>query len=310
MPVPIVAHPAYAAKLPDGHRFPMGKFARLKDVLVARNLVPHGFVRPEPAGRDAIGLVHCAEYVDAVLEARLPREFERRIGLPIEPNIVARACAATGGTLAAARLALAHGLSGNTAGGSHHARREGGAGYCVFNDVAIVLRILQNERALRSALVVDLDVHQGDGTADCLSHSPELFTLSIHCERNYPVRKIAGDLDIGLPDCTGDTEYLAVLGARLPHLLETLSPDLVVYNAGVDPHRDDRLGRLALTDQGLLARDRFVIGQARRRDIPVVTVIGGGYDPDVDALAARHASVFEVMAACDEMDPAGLALMV
>lgn len=297
MPVPIVAHPAYAAKLPEGHRFPMAKFARLREVLAARGLVPHGFVRPEPAGRDAIGLVHRADYVEAVLAARVPREIERRIGLPVVPDIVARACAATGGTLAAARLALAHGLAGNTAGGSHHARREGGAGYCIFNDVAIALRVLQNERALRNALVIDLDVHQGDGTAECLGQSPELFTLSIHGERNYPTRKIAGDLDIGLPDGTGDVDYLEVLGARLPPLLDALAPDLVVYNAGVDPHRDDRLGRLALSDEGLMARDRFVVEQARGRGLPLVSVIGGGYDTDVNALAGRHSLVFEAMAA-------------
>ncbi len=300
MPVPIVAHPAYAARLPDGHRFPMGKYLQLKKILASRALAPLGFVEPEPAGREAIGLVHHPGYVEAVLSAQVPCEIERRIGFPVGPDIATRACASSGGTLAAARLALAHGLAGNTAGGSHHARRDGGAGYCIFNDVAIALRTLQNEGAVKRALVVDLDVHQGDGTADCLSQSPELFTFSMHGERNFPARKIAGDLDIGLPDGLGDTDYLAILEAHLPRLLDALEPDLVVYNAGVDPHRNDRLGRLALSDDGLGARDRFVIDEGRRRAIPLVAVIGGGYDSDIDALAARHALLFEAMAASDE----------
>ena len=202
-----------------------------------------------------------------------------------------------GGTLLAARMALHEGLAGSADGGSHHARREQGAGFCVLNDVAVAARTLQAEGQIRRALVIDLDVHQGDGTADCLSLSPDLFTLSIHCENNYPARKIAGDLDIGLPDRLDDSGYLKVLHARLPSLLDALAPDLVFYNAGVDPHRDDRLGRLCLTDAGLLARDRFVVAQARSRGIPLVAVIGGGYTNDVDALAQRHALVFEALAA-------------
>ncbi len=295
--VPIVFHPAYEATLPDGHRFPMGKYGRLAARIEAAGLVPGGFVRPEPADADLLALVHDRAYVEAVLAANVPRAIEREIGLPIEKSVVRRARASVGGTLAAARLALAGGLAGSTAGGSHHARRAHGAGFCTFNDVAIAARTLQAEGALRRALVVDLDVHQGDGTADCLSGTPDLFAFSLHAERNYPARKIPGDLDIGLPDGLDDAGYLAVLHARLPPLLDALAPDLVFYNAGVDPHRDDRLGRLALTDDGLLARDRFVVGETRARGIPLVAVIGGGYGRDVDAVAARHALVFAAMAA-------------
>ncbi|APX84008.1 histone deacetylase [Methylorubrum extorquens] len=295
--IPIVFHPAYEAELPEGHRFPMRKYGRLAEILRARGLVPDGFVTPEPADAALLSGAHDPAYVAAVLAAQVPRVIERAIGLPVTEAVAARACASAGGTLRAARLALSHGLAGSTAGGSHHARRAGGAGFCVFNDVAVAALALRREGAITRALIVDLDVHQGDGTADCLAREPDLFTLSIHCERNYPHDKVPGDLDIGLPDGLDDAEYCAVLEARLPALVQNFAPDLIFYNAGVDPHRDDRLGRLCLTDAGLLARDRYVVGLAQSQRIPLCAVIGGGYGSDVDALAARHALVFEAMAA-------------
>lgn len=290
-------HPAYEAELPDGHRFPMRKYGRLAETLRARGLVPDGFVTPEPADAALLSAAHDPDYVEAVLAAQVPRAIERAIGLPVTESVAARSRASAGGTLRAARLALGHGLAGSTAGGSHHARRAGGAGFCVFNDVAVAALALRREGAISRALIIDLDVHQGDGTADCLAREPELFTLSIHCERNYPHDKVPGDLDIGLPDGLGDAEYRAVLEAHLPGLVQNFAPDLIFYNAGVDPHRDDRLGRLDLTDDGLRARDRYVVGLARSQKVPLCTVIGGGYGSDVDALAARHALVFEAMAA-------------
>ncbi len=290
-------HPAYEADLPDGHRFPMRKYGRLAETLRARGLVPDGFVTPEPADAALLSGAHDPAYVAAVLAAQVPRAIERAIGLPVTESVAARSRASAGGTLRAARLALGHGLAGSTAGGSHHARRAGGAGFCVFNDVAVAALALRREGAIGRALIIDLDVHQGDGTADCLAREPELFTLSIHCERNYPHDKVPGDLDIGLPDGLGDAEYRAVLEAHLPGLVQNFAPDLIFYNAGVDPHRDDRLGRLDLTDDGLRARDRYVVGLARSQGVPLCAVIGGGYGSDVDALAARHAFVFEAMAA-------------
>ncbi|KQT46762.1 histone deacetylase [Methylobacterium sp. Leaf456] len=294
--LPIVFHPAYEAALPEGHRFPMRKYGRLAEVLLARGLVPDGFVTPEPADAALLSGAHDFAYVEAVLTGQVPRAVERAIGLPVTESVVARSHASSGGTLCAARLALDHGLAGSTAGGSHHARRAGGAGFCVFNDVAVAALALKREGRIRRALIVDLDVHQGDGTADCLAREPDLFTLSVHCERNYPTDKVPGDLDIGLPDGLGDADYLAVLEARLPPLVEGFAPDLIFYNAGVDPHRDDRLGRLDLTDEGLSARDRFVVGLAKSKRVPLCTVVGGGYGSDVDAIAARHALVFEAMA--------------
>jgi acetoin utilization deacetylase AcuC-like enzyme len=296
MPVPIVFHPDYEAPLPAGHRFPMGKYGRLAALLAARGLAPAGFVSPDPAPADVIALAHDRAYVDQVLACSVARDVERRIGLPVDPGIVRRARTAAGGTLAAARLALQQGLAGNTAGGSHHGQRTTGAGFCVFNDVAVAAKALRQEGAIATALVVDLDVHQGDGTADCLGGEMGLFTFSMHAEKNYPARKIPGNLDIGLTDGITDIEYLQLLQARLPTLLDALDPDLVFYNAGVDPHRDDKLGRLALTDEGIRRRDAFVIGEARSRGVPLVAVIGGGYSTDIDALARRHAMVFEAMA--------------
>lgn len=295
--IPIVFHPAYEAELPAGHRFPMRKYGRLAEILRARALAPDGFVTPEPADAALLSGAHDPGYVEAVLALQVPRAIERAIGLPVTEAVAARARASAGGTLHAARLALSHGLAGSTAGGSHHARRAGGAGFCVFNDVAVAALALRHEGAITRALIIDLDVHQGDGTADCLGREPDLFTLSIHCERNYPHDKVPGDLDIGLPDGLGDAEYLAMLVERLPGLVQSFAPDLIFYNAGVDPHRDDRLGRLCLTDDGLRARDRYVVGLAQAQNVPLCAVIGGGYGGDVDALAARHALVFEAMAA-------------
>lgn len=295
MTLSISAHAAYEAPLPEGHRFPMRKYGRLIEVLRERGL-GGGFLTPEPAPPEIIALAHERAYVDAVLSCTVPREIERRIGLPVDEGVARRACASAGGTLLAAREALSRGLAGSAAGGSHHGQRVTGAGFCVFNDVAIAAKALRAERTIERALVVDLDVHQGDGTADCLADEPDLFTFSMHAEKNYPVRKIPGDLDVGLPDGMEDEAYLEVLRAHLPRLLDALSPDLVFYNAGVDPHREDKLGRLALTDEGLARRDRYVVGEARRRGIPLVAVIGGGYSTDVDALARRHALVFEAMA--------------
>lgn len=294
---PIAFHPAYEAPLPSGHRFPMRKYGLLAETLVAKGLAPLGFVTPEPASAEILLRAHDPAYVDAVLACDVGRDIERAIGLPVDAALVRRSRASVGGTLLAGRLALAEGLAGSAAGGSHHARRRQGAGFCVLNDVAVAARTLQAEGLVRRVLVVDLDVHQGDGTADCLALSPDLFTLSIHCENNYPAQKIAGDLDIGLPDRLDDAAYLDVLRARLPTLLDAFAPDLVFYNAGVDPHRDDCLGRLCLTDDGLLARDRYVVAQARARGIALAAVIGGGYMHDVEALARRHALVFEALAA-------------
>ncbi len=295
MPLPVVHHPAYVADLPAEHRFPMAKFGRLAEVLLADGLVEaEGFHVPAEAPRAWLTLTHDPVYVDAVLSATVPDRISREIGLPVDASVARRACAATAGTVLTATLALDNGIACNTAGGSHHARHDQGAGFCVFNDVAVATKVLRADGFRGSVLIVDCDVHQGDGTADIFQDDDSVFTFSLHGEKNYPVRKRTSDLDIALPDGVGDDAYLNRLSAELLPLLDGFRPGLVFYNAGIDPHEEDRLGRLSLTDDGLAARDRLVIGEARRRDIPVAGVIGGGYMTDIDRLARRHSIVHRV----------------
>ncbi len=276
--------------MPVGHRFPMDKFSRLATVLEAEG-VPglDGFAKPELIDVETLLLAHAEDYVRGVIELSLPPDVVRRIGMPNTDSVATRARAASGGTLLAARLALEQGIACNTAGGSHHASAESGAGFCVFNDVAVAARRLLAEGAIGKALVVDLDVHQGDGTARIFEGDPSVFTLSMHAEKNFPHRKATSDLDIELADGTGDAAYLEKLGEILPALLRGVRPDIVFFNAGVDPHADDRLGRLSLTDEGLGRREAYVLGACLSLEIPVVGVIGGGYDADIDRLAGRHA---------------------
>ena len=293
---PVVHHPAYTADMPSNHRFPMGKYRRLAEVLVEEGLVPEtGFSRPELAGFEALAAVHDRTYVRQVFDLAVPRDVERRIGLPISRAVADRAQTATGGTLLAARLALEHGLACNTAGGSHHAGPDGGAGFCTFNDVAVAAQVMLDEGAVGQVLVVDCDVHQGDGTARIFAQEPRVFTFSMQGEKNYPVRRAKSDLDIELPDGTTDAPYLTALQTALPGVMAQVQPDLVFYIAGVDPHADDRLGRLSLSDQGLAARDAYVLA-ACLPHAPVVGVIGGGYDKDVDRLAKRHATLHRAAA--------------
>lgn len=294
MPLPIVFHPDYVAPLRPGHPFPMSKYGYLRDALVARRLLPPegGTLAPAPLAPARAAAVHDLAYVERVAEARMTPEEARRIGLPNTSAVSRRAFLAAAGTLLAARLALETGLAANMAGGSHHAGPEGGAGYCVFNDVAIAARTLLDEGRVARVLVVDCDVHQGDGTARIFAGDPRVLALSLHAERNYPARKAASGLDFALPDRLADAPYLETLDHALA-AAEGFRPDLVFYNAGVDPHAGDRLGRLALSDAGLRARDARVLGWARSRGLPVTGVLGGGYDDDPVRLAARHAILFE-----------------
>ncbi len=247
-----------------------------------------GFYRPRPAPFEWICLAHDTEYVDRVFNADVTVAVSREIGFEIRPDIAMRARCATAGTVLTGYLALEHGIACNTAGGSHHARRKQGAGFCVFNDVAVAIRVLQSAGAIRRALVIDLDVHQGDGTADIFQDDPSVLTFSMHAQKNYPVRKVPSDHDIGLPDGTGDLVYLGHLGKVLDELLASFVPDLVFYNAGVDPFEGDRLGRLALSRTGLRQRDELVLSTLWARQIPVAGVLGGGYSQNIDELADRH----------------------
>lgn len=292
----IVHHPGYVAELPDGHRFPMRKFGALAEHLRQVGLVPNGFHEPGEAPDGWLRLAHSAAYVDGVNSASLPRQVEKDIGLPITADVGRRGRLATAGTVLAGKLALDHGMAANTAGGSHHARYEQGAGFCVFNDVAVAVRVLQADGLIGRALIIDLDVHQGDGTARIFEGDESVMTLSVHGARNYPDAKATSDVDIPLDDGAEDANYLDVIRAAVPRALDSFSPDMVFYNAGVDPHRDDKLGRLALTEQGLVDRDWLVIDAVRSRGLPLAAVIGGGYGADHDAVGVRHATIHKVMA--------------
>lgn len=297
MSLHIVTHPDYDAGFPATHRFPMGKYSALMTALEARGLMKAGYVhRPAAAPANWLALAHDRAYVDQVIACEVPKAIEREIGFPITERTSLRAQLASGGTILAARLALELGIACNTAGGSHHARRAQGAGFCTLNDVAAASLVLLAEGAVDNILIVDLDVHQGDGTAEILRDEPRAFTFSMHGDRNYPVRKMASDWDIPLPDGMEDEAYLAALSAALPKLSALRRWDLIFFNAGVDTHREDRLGRLGMTSDGLRARERMVIGHFRERGVPVCGVLGGGYSNDIEALAERHAILFEVAA--------------
>jgi acetoin utilization deacetylase AcuC-like enzyme len=290
MPLPIVHHPAYVAPMPAGHRFPMGKFGRLMEYLLEQRVVTPAQVHvPEPAPPEWLTLAHAHAFVDAVLSQSLDAAAVRRIGLPVTAEVAMRARTASAGTVLTARLALAHGLACNTAGGSHHAFAAYGSGFCLFNDVAVAARVLLAEGLVERVLVVDLDVHQGDGTAAIFLDEPRVFTFSMHCRTNFPLRKQTSDLDLALDAGLEDEAYLALIADHLPGLLADVRPDLVFYNAGVDPHVDDQLGRLALSERGLSRRERLVLESCLHAGVPVAGVIGGGNAADPDQLARLHA---------------------
>ena len=292
MALPLVYHPDYVTPLPDGHRFPMPKFGKVYESLVRDGIATlDQFHIPERATVDELRLVHGSAYIDSYLHGTIDARAMRRIGFPWSPALVTRTCTAVGGTILTAQLALAAGLACNTAGGTHHAYADFGSGFCIFNDIAVAARVVQQQGLARQILVIDLDVHQGDGTAAIFRNDPTVFTFSIHCGANFPFRKQPSDLDLSLPVGTNDAEYLAALTAVLPGLLTQVQPDLVFYDAGVDPHVEDALGKLALTDQGLQQRDQYVLETCVAAAIPIATVIGGGYQQDIERLARRHCTV-------------------
>lgn len=291
-------HPDYVAPLPQGHAFPMSKYETTRAALAAAGVA---FDAPEPIDGAAIRRVHTVAYADQVERSAVDPAIERRIGFPVTPRVTRRSLLSVGGTLAAARAARATGFAANVAGGSHHAMPDGGAGYCVLNDLAIATATLLAEGAARRILILDLDVHQGDGTAVCLARLDGAFPFSIHAARNFPVRKVAGWRDLALADGTGDDAYLSALAAELPGLFAGARPDLVLVQAGVDPHAADRLGRLALTDAGLLARDRLVRAACLAAGVPFAATLGGGYDRDLAALGRRHARTLLALAGHDEL---------
>ncbi len=251
---------------------------------------------PDPMPREWLEAVHDPDYVDEVFRAEVPRDKERRIGFPVTERIRDRVRHTNGGTWLAAQLAKQHGYAANSAAGSHHALADTGAGYCVFNDLAVASNRLIAEGDASRILIIDLDVHQGDGTASLTAGREDIFTFSLHADKNFPVRKARSSLDVGLPDGMDDNGYLEALERHLPELLANFAPDMVLYQAGVDPHVNDKLGRLALTDEGLVQRDRFVVSQARKCGLPIASALGGGYGNDQREVGARHARSMLAMA--------------
>jgi acetoin utilization deacetylase AcuC-like enzyme len=286
-------HPGYQVALPTGHPFPISKFPLLKDQLLAEGLLtPDDIVEPEPIDFESLELVHTREYLDKLKSSGLSTAEQRRLGLPWSDALWLRSRLASGGTLLAARMALQTGLAGNLAGGTHHAFPDHGEGFCVVNDVAIAVAKLRAEGVIERAAIVDLDVHQGNGTAVIFEDVDEVFTFSMHGERNYPAVKMRSNLDVALPDGAGDAEYLAALQLHLPRVLDSAAADIAFYLAGVDVAAGDRYGRLALTDEGIRLRDRLVIETVRSRGVPLVIVLAGGYAATRARTAELHAHVF------------------
>jgi acetoin utilization deacetylase AcuC-like enzyme len=305
----------FVLPLPEGHRFPMTKYRRLRERLVDEAVLgPADLAIAEPASWEDIGLVHDPEYVLQVAEGVLPPDAQRRIGFPWSPGMVERSRRSVGATIAAARevgcgqrpydggahapasdaaLRRDGRLAANLAGGTHHAYPDHGAGYCVFNDVAIAATVLLRDKAVRRVTVVDCDVHQGDGTASIFRDDSRVFTMSLHGATNFPFRKETSDLDVTFDDGAGDEVYLAALGTHLPRVLDQTAPDLVFYLAGADPYEGDRLGRLALSIDGLRCRDRLVFHECRVRGLPVVIVMAGGYALDVETIVEIHVNTIK-----------------
>jgi acetoin utilization deacetylase AcuC-like enzyme len=290
--------------LPDHHRFPMAKYRLLRERLVADGVLgTDELYVPDPIPWDDLRLVHDAAYVHAIAEGTVDADMQRRIGFPWSPMMVERSRRSVGATLAASRDVVGarrFRVSANLAGGTHHAFRDHGEGYCVFNDVAVAAAVLLRDGAISRGMVVDCDVHQGNGTAAIFRDQSAIFTASFHGRNNFPFRKETSHLDVEFDDGVGDHDYLAALAMHLPVVLGGHRPNIVWYLAGADPYEGDRLGRLKLTIGGLRARDHFVFDVCRAQRIPVVVVMAGGYSPDVDAIVTIHANTIREAVACQE----------
>ncbi len=287
--------PIYKYDLPAGHRFPMEKYELLPEQLLYEGTVSaDNFFEPEPLPIAMLLRTHHAEYWHKLEQQRLSEKEIRAIGFPMTPRLVERGRYIAHGTLMAARYALRYGIAMNIAGGTHHAFADHGEGFCIFNDIAVAANVLLHEGQVRRALVVDLDVHQGNGTARIFRSRSEVCTFSMHGARNYPVRKEQSDLDIALPDGTGDALYLSILRETLPALIDQVEPDIVFYQAGVDVLAEDKLGRLSLTVEGCKQRDRIVLECAQKNGVPLLVSMGGGYPRRLATLIEAHANTYRL----------------
>lgn len=290
-----ISSDSYLIDLPPSHAFPIQKYRLVRERLLAEGtLAPADLLEPSLVEPTDILLVHTRDYWDRLSAGTLSEAEVRRLGLPWSPALVRRARASAHGTLMAARIAIRDRIAANLAGGTHHACPDHGEGYCVLNDVAIAIRILQYDGWMQRMAVIDSDVHQGNGTAAAFADEPDVFTFSIHGENNFPLRKVPGSLDIALPDGTGDAEYLAALEPAVAHVLGEFHPGLVFYQAGVDPLAGDRFGRLSLSREGLRRRDRLVLQACRAAGIPVAVTLGGGYNRNLDETVDAHCDTIRI----------------
>ena len=280
----------FVLPLPEGHKFPMAKYWKLRERILAEGILAAADLHEAPAAEwSDLELVHDPNYLEAVRSGEVPGDIQRRIGFPWSPQMMERSRRSVGATIAAARAALDDGAAANLAGGTHHAFADRGEGFCVFNDVAVAARVLQREHLARRIAIVDLDVHQGNGTAAIFNGDASVFTFSMHGEKNFPFKKETSDLDVALPG-TNDKAYLALLRVHLDEVLNRHQPDFVFYLAGADPYEGDRLGRLKLTIDGLRTRDEIVLSTLSTAGLPVALSMSGGYATDVDAIVTIHSN--------------------
>ena len=294
MDLPVVNHKDYFAKIGDDHKFPINKFGDLADYLIKEKIVKK-FLKPYPCSVETLKKAHSEEYINNIKNKTLDEISVKKIGFPLVDSVVKRSFIATGGTVLASKLAINYGVACNTAGGSHHANYNGGAGYCVFNDVAVASHYLLDRGLAGKILIVDLDVHQGNGNSDIFKDNRNVFTFSMHSKSNYPAKKSLSDLDVELKDNTEDKEYLDILKFNLVNLNDE-NFDFIFYIAGVDVHHEDRLGKLKLTDQGIILRDNIVIDNFFSKRIPICGVLGGGYNKDFNKLIELHSSLHKTCA--------------
>ena len=280
MELPVVNHPDYVAKINDDNKFPIQKFGALADYLINEGVVKK-FHIPKECSISTMKTSHSLDYINHIRNKTLDQKLQKKIGFPINDSVVRRSFVATGGTVLAGKLALDSKLACNTAGGSHHATFDYGAGYCVFNDVAVAANYLKNKNYAKKVLIVDLDVHQGNGNSEIFKNDPDVFTFSMHCASNYPAKKSKSDIDIELEEQMEDEEYLNILYKNLKELNKN-KYDFVFYVAGVDIHQEDRLGKLKISDDGINKRDKIVIENFYSKNIPLCGVLGGGYNKNFD----------------------------
>jgi acetoin utilization deacetylase AcuC-like enzyme len=294
MELPVINHEDYFAKIGDDHKFPINKFGKLANYLLEKKIINH-FHKPYPCSVKTLKGAHSQTYINNIINKSLDQNGVKKIGFPLVDSVVKRSLVATGGTVLASKLALEHRIACNTAGGSHHANFDGGAGYCVFNDVAVAANYLLNKGLVKKILIVDLDVHQGNGNSDIFGNNKNVFTFSMHSKSNYPAKKSKSDLDIELEDNTEDQKYIETLKDSI-QLLNKQKFDFVFYIAGVDVHFNDRLGKLKLSDDGIKKREEIVIGNFFSKKNPICGVLGGGYNKNFDKLVELHSILHETCA--------------